>query len=50
MAIVRRIVLLTALLGSVLSGYVFFAGSASAHAASALGGPNTPCSGGPFSC
>ena len=41
---------LAALLGSALSGYVFFAGSASAHAATALGGPNIPCDGSPFGC
>jgi hypothetical protein len=49
MAAMRRIVLLATLLGSVLSGYVFFTGSASAHAASgqtSLG----PCGAGPFWC
>ncbi len=49
MAAMRRIVLLATLLGSVLSGYVFFAGSASAQAF--LGSPpQLPCTGGPFSC
>jgi len=49
MAAMRRIVLLATLLGSVLSGYVFFAGSAAAHAASGSP-PQFPCVGGPFSC
>lgn len=49
MAVLRRIVLFTALLGSVLSGYVFFAGSASAHAFSGPS-PQLACDGGPFPC
>jgi hypothetical protein len=49
MAAMRRIVLLATLLGSVLSGYVFFAGSAATHAFSGSS-PQLPCSGGPFPC
>jgi len=49
MAAMRRIVLLATLLGSVLSGYVFLAGSASAHAF--LGShPQDPCGAGLFPC
>jgi hypothetical protein len=49
MVALRRLLLLAALLGSVLCGYVFSAGTPALHAAMA-GHPNIPCGSGPFSC
>jgi hypothetical protein len=49
MATLRRLLLIAALVGSVLGGYVFSAGTAAVHASQASG-PNIPCGGGPFPC
>jgi hypothetical protein len=48
----RRLLLIAALLGSLVGGYVFSVGSAGSGAAhvTLAGGPSVPCTSGPTHC
>ena len=49
MQTLRRLLLIAALLGSIVGGYVFSASSATAHATLA-NSPSVPCTSGPTHC